>query len=222
METGTINMRDVNDEVKFLYEAAFQDDDSDMYPDEDELTDAQKDFVKMFQNFIKDLLKDTLVESFKTDKSLKKHFHDHCKANGTETSSKSSALYDFKDIKDYEAREDFLFNTDTDFLVMSLTDVNSVIKAFRLLAEGDKTIVFNYSCGFVTTHTAPQSAKILFHSFANDVTTNYFQNTVDFMIYNDLYTWSLFPLDLSYVENKFNNLVVKWNTKYNKPFKVNR
>jgi len=48
------------------------------------------------------------------------------------------------------------------------------------------------------------------HSFANNATTNYNGNTIDFNIMTgdeNLYSISLFPLDISQLEHTFNNFV---------------
>lgn len=50
--------------------------------------------------------------------------------------------------------------------------------------------------------------------------TNYPDNTINFLMYGR-YTKTLFPLDANYLQNKFNNLVIRWNIKYNQPFKIN-
>lgn len=99
--------------------------------------------------------------------------------------------------------------------------MEEVIKGFHKLFEGSTTLAFTPLCGFVSTDG--KAVSVVFHSFANKYTLNYEDgNTIDYLMYKSGHTKTLFPLDANYLENKFNNLVIKWNKKYNKPFTINR
>ena len=75
-------------------------------------------------------------------------------------------------------------------------------------------------CWFISNDG--KSASIGFNSFANNNTKNYTKgNTIDYIMFDYRNTKTLFPLDASYLQNKFNILVVKWNTKYSTPFPIN-
>ena len=212
------------EEYRRLYEAAMEVDDSEMYEVDDPPTEAELAFAVELQELIEELyVGEELNEDFKDRSKLYDHFRRHCYAKDpTKKSKRASVYYDFKDISLYMERERYLqevIKSSKSLLFTSLLVTDDIIKGFRKLFEGGGTsLVFSRDCGFISTDGKPVS--ILMHAYANNVTKNYRQNTVDFMMYSK-YTKTLFPIDANYLENKFNNLVTKWNTKYNLPFKIN-
>lgn len=211
------------EEYRRLYEAAMEVDDSEMYEIDDPPTEAELAFAVELQELIEELyVGEELNEDFKDRSKLYDHFRRHCYAKDpTKKSKRVSVYYDFKDISLYMEREKHFKHVirSLDTLgIDTLVDVDKVLKCFHKLFEGDCSIVFSPTCGFIST--TGESVGILLHAYANDVTKNYGQNTIDFMMYEH-YTKTLFPIDANYLENKFNNLVTKWNTKYNSPFEIN-
>jgi len=88
--------------------------------------------------------------------------------------------------------------------------MNNFHKLWEQLNNLDKDAVINQS----------EPVNILFNSYATDVTQNYLGNIINFLMYGR-HTKTLFPIDADYLQNKFNNLVIRWNIKYNQPFKIN-
>lgn len=208
-----------------LIEEALKVDDSEMYESIDVITLAEIDFANDLYDFISGLYSDEtdLKESFKNRDKLYDHYRCHCLGkNKDKTSKRASVYYDFKDISLYSESEKLLrkeIYSDKTLSIDSLYNTSEVIKAFHKLFEGSKTLIFSISCGFISNFSEP--VNILFHSYANEVTKNYNQNTLDFMMYNR-FTKAIFPIDANYLENKFNNLIIKWNVKYSEPIKINR
>lgn len=208
--------RDIPDDV----------DDSEMYESGEEITDAEYAFANLVEEFLLDLIKDeNLEESFKDSSKLNDHYLKHCLANNPEHISKRTNIYyDFNSIKEYENYEKEIrvkIKSDDSIILDSLLNIEDVIEGFRKLFEGSCTLIFSRECGFKSADN--KYVSIAFNAFANEATTNYEDsNTVNYIVYEPKHTKTLFALDASYVENKFNNLVKKWNSKYNQPFKINR
>ena len=87
--------------------------------------------------------------------------------------------------------------------------------------EGGKTIRFTSSCDFVNKKGP---IVICLTSFANDVTTNYQKaNTITISILtNRMDTITIYPVDGSYLETKFNNIIKNYNLDISLHFDLNR
>lgn len=206
-----------------LIREAAEVDDSEMYEVDDPPTEAERAFAEELKEMIEDLFKEEdLNESFKNRSRLLDHYNRHCIANDrSKRSRRSTVYYDFRDVGLYMHYEKYIDDLRAQYGMLhnSLLNVSDIIKSFHKLFEGNRTLIFSISCGFISTDHQPVYIKL--HSWANEVTTNYNSNTIDFMMYNERYTKTLFPLDANYLENKFNNLVTRWNTHYNIPFNIN-
>lgn len=203
-------------------------DDSEMYETTIEPTQAEEEFAKEIYKFIQDITKrdTTITENFADITKLTEHYMKHCIAgDNSKKSIKTNVFYDFNNMKDYE---DYVKEIETKangmskrlIRIDSLYNTQEVINAFRKLFEGNFTITFSSLCGFISNDG--KSVSIGFNSFANNNTKNYTKgNTIDYIMFDYRKTKTLFSLDASYLQNKFNILVVKWNTKYNTPFQIN-
>lgn len=209
--------------IQQLYEDAFCVNDDEMYEEEVKVTPDEIFFANGLKELMEDIFKcEDLTENFGDNDKLKNHYHRHCLAKDLrKVSKRASVYYDFNDVSQYRQHEKYLTSLIRDpstHSIDSLLNTGSVIKAFRKLFEGNQTLIFSISCGFVSNQGEP--VNILFNSYATDVTQNYPGNTINFLIYSR-YTKTLFPIDANYLQNKFNNLVIRWNIKYNQPFKIN-
>lgn len=189
----------------------YEDNLSELDPEEDDepITEEDKIFEQAMFEFFAELSEENdLVEEFKNTNALTLHYGNHCLANSnTKRSTRNNVYYDFNNVNKYQAREQMIVNLarESAIYVDSLVDAKFVLKAFKKLFEGNKTIVFSPFC--CITNKNKEVITITLHSFATDVTTNYENNTIDYMITRRGKTRTLFPLDASYVENKFNNVV---------------
>lgn len=181
--------------------------------DEDDVYDPRgPEFEKLMFELFKELNSNIhLTEAFKNNEKLRIHYEDHCLANNPKhISSRNTVYYDFNNIHDYSQREIMLSNKalgGDGIGILSLQDVDYVMKAFRKLFEGNCTLLFSKMCGL--TDADGNSVGIVLNSFATDATTNYLQNTVDYLVIKNNRTSTLFPLDINYLQNKFNNIVKK-------------
>ena len=163
-------------------------------------------FAEDIKEFLEDLAKEDVEENFKTATSEKYHFYKHCIGKSNKKSNRQNVYYDFIKLNDfinYEAliskeMKNSIYNID------SLYDNRNIIKLFRLLFEGNKAITFSKLCGL------DNNISIGLHSWANNSTTNYDQNTIDICIFdkNNL-TKTIYPVDANYLENKINNIIDK-------------
>lgn len=189
----------------------YEDDLSELDPEEDDeiITEQDKVFEQAMFEFFTELSEENeLKEEFKNTNALTLHYGNHCLANSdTKISTRNTVYYDFNNVNKYQAREHMIVNMarESAIYIDSLVDTQSVLGAFRKLFEGNKTIVFSALC--CITDKNKEIITITLHSFATDVTTNYPNNTIDYMITRRGKTRTLFPLDAAYVENKFNNVV---------------
>lgn len=192
--------------------------------DEDTVTEQEQEFA----NDIFDLIQsevdksNELTEEFTGQRSANKHFDWHCL--GTDSSKKSrrsNVFYDFKDVSQYIEYEHKINNMlrTPDMTIASLLDTELVLSAFEKLFEGNTSILFSTPTGFKNT-----SGSVMFgiHSYSSDVTTNYEENTIDFIILTPRYkTVTLYAVSSSYVETKFNNIIKKYN-ELEAEFKINK
>ena len=200
----------INEALKIL------DEDWDDFNDPDDLpiTKEEYAFAEELSNFIQSLIDvdDEVSEDFVSEKCLYRHYDKHClDGEANRQSTRSNVFYDFRDVNKY--REYCDKTTDdilrTKYQVYSLLDTESVYRCVRKLFEGSTSIKFEISCGF---ENESGSVSIGVHSYANKATTNYLQNTLDFsVISRKNKTISMYPVDASYFETKFNNLISKYN-----------
>ena len=166
-----------------------------------------REIYDVFNEFID---KEDLTETFKSKKALEKHFQKHCLGDTNKKSRKTNIFYDFTKVNDYKEYDEKLqqnrLNTNT-LTLGTLGDKEVVAKTFWKFFEGDKYLILDTLCGF---HSGNKSVSIILHSFANEVTTNYNQNTIDFNVVADFKTKTLYPVDANYLETKLNNIIAKY------------
>lgn len=170
-----------------------------------------RDLSKLLRSFIP---QEYLTEKFIDKETADNHFAKHCLANRSgRTSKKTNVYYDFNDIEEYKKYDDELNEKFNDYDVIeinSLYDEDLVKDAFTKLFQGNCYIIFTEDCGFFTTD---KPTLLGIHAFANNVTTNYADDTIDFNVLGLDYltdtavSISLFPIDRSQLEHTFNNFV---------------
>lgn len=151
----------------------------------------------------------TLTEKFTSNKSLFTHFDYHCVGAINKKSTRTNVRYDFTKVQQYHKYERELnkeFRQPNVTIIDTLYDEKAVIKAFRKLFEGGKYLLFSSLCGFRN-----QLGKVYIglNSFANNVTTNYGKaNTINVIVLTQtLETITMYPVDASYLETKFNHII---------------
>ena len=151
----------------------------------------------------------TLTEKFTSNKSLFTHFDYHCVGAINKKSTRTNVRYDFTKVQQYHKYERELnkeFRQPNVAIIDTLYDEKAVIKAFRKLFEGGKYLLFSSLCGFRN-----QLGKVYIglNSFANNVTTNYGKaNTINVIVLTQtLETITMYPVDASYLETKFNHII---------------
>lgn len=168
-------------------------------------------FEKVMLEFFQELaLNDDLTESFYNQHSLQHHYYKHCLAGRDLKSKRSNIYYDFSNVNDYKHRAETLFDKSKqnyERIIVSLLDKEAVLEAFRKLFEDGVLIGFSAMCGITDSDGKPVS--LIFNSFANDVTTNYEYNTIDYMVTQRQHIKTIFPIDINYLQNKFNNVIQK-------------
>ena len=205
-------------------------DDSEMYEPSPFISEKQKVFADMFRDMVQKMIYDgeddeLVSENFKNKSKTKNHYKRHCIDNDVNKKSKrSSVYYDFNHVNDYSQYENKIssdINSSKSFRIKTLNRVSDVEKAFRKFAQGNSYVLFTYNCGFVSSDGG--DVEVGFHSFANNNTTNYSGgNTVYFIVIDSMgVTKTLYPLDINYVESKFNNLIKYWNNKFSGKFSIN-
>lgn len=179
--------------------------------DEDDIFDPRgPEFEKVMIEFFNEINADlNLSESFRNNNKLAQHYEAHCIAGDLDKkSSRQNVYYDFNNVSDYAKREDYLFDLvfrGQGIKILSLQDVDYVLNAFRKFFEGGFMLMFSPMCGL--TDAQGNSIMVVLNSFANDVTKNYLYNTLDYMIIKKNATATMFPIDVNYLQNKFNNIV---------------
>lgn len=192
--------------------------------DEDIITEQEQEFANELFDMIQAEVdkSNELTEEFTGKRSANKHFEWHCLGTDKSRKSKrSNVFYDFKDVSQYIEYEQEVNNKmrTPDITIASLLDTKLVLTAFDKLFEGNMSVLFSTPCGFKN-----DSGPIMFgmHSYSSDVTTNYEENTIDFIILTPRYkTVTLYAVSSSYVETKFNNIIKKYND-LEVEFKVNK
>ena len=190
------------------------------YDKQDIITKDEIDFAEDIQKFLQEIINNEqkgLNEEFTSESSLNQHFSWHCLAGDINKKSKRTNIYyDFRNVNEYKKLEDDLSNKIKAGMgnvsittVSDLQDTELLLKGFHKLFEGNQVLFFPYTCGFKN-----DTGDILlsFISYANNTTQNYTKsNTIHCLIMSRKFrTITLYPVDASYVENKFNNLVDKY------------
>lgn len=172
-----------------------------------ELNDA---FAEDIRNILTSLvdIDENLTEDFVSNKTLQKHFYKHCIGTSNKTSKSRTVLYDFKDKSQYSDREKYINHLclNTELVIGALEDIETVVRYFRRLFEGDVTIFFSRNCGI---HNSSGHCALGIHSFATDVTQNYLGgNTLDVCILTPRgRTVSLLPVDAHYLQTYINKVI---------------
>lgn len=190
----------------------FEDDiDIDDYSDDSDYDETvAHEFEKAIRNLLYDILSNTedLNEQFTSDGNMNKHYLKHCIGNDrNKISTRHNVFYDFNDRSKYCQYEksitDKINNSSNN--VGSLYDYETIMKYIRKLFEGDFVIRLCNSCGLNNNGVINMS----FISFSSHVTRNYSGgNTIDICVKNALgKTITLYPVDSSYLQNKFNNII---------------
>lgn len=213
------NLKDqILEELEQIYGESILEEDIEDWNDPDNLppTEAQLKSAEELKNFLQSLiLRDDLTEEFVSDRGARQHFLKHCLAKDpAKKSTRSSVYYDFKDASQYKAREKALnarvrdvVDSRTEF-VGALTNTQSLQNLFHWFFEGDRCLHFSALFGIVNNE---QEAALTLHSYANEATKNYPQNTVDLLILgHHNKTITMYPVDANYLESKFNNLMKKY------------
>lgn len=187
----------------------------------------EEDIRELFQEII-DSEVGPITEEFMTDRKATAHFESHCLGHSRKSriSTRQNVYYDFKDVSLYKERERRIVDEAKStgrknvYIFDRLIDRDAVNRALRKLFEGDKYITLTYSCGLVNEGGPVQ---LTVHSFASDATRNYLGgNTIDILIVGQMgRTFTMYPVDANYFENKFNNILKKHYPGEIEPFKIN-
>lgn len=180
-----------------------------------EVSEEEFEFGDNVFSFLQELIDtDNLTEEFSNQNQLTVHFRRHCLRNiSGRVSTRSSVYYDFVDEQDYSKHEEDVSNKaintmeNTDMFISDLYDTEKLIKAFRKLFEGNKTLVFSLACGF---HNNIGPIRLCLNAYATRYTSNYQQNTIDFLIQApNNKTVTLYAIDANYLENKINSEIAR-------------
>ena len=186
-------------------------DDDDIDIDWEDVPEYNSVFAEEVYNCIDSFLnKEDITESFINNNKAKSHFNKHCLAKTDKKSKRTCVYYDFNELneyKDYEKQIINGLNSKSLLVISSLGDCESVAKIFRKFFEGNKYLLFTPSCGF---HSNNRSISILLYAFSSNVTTNYLQNTITIDIFRGQTTYTIYPIDASYLEQKLNNIIKKY------------
>ena len=185
--------------------------DINIYKNESYFGKTSDDIAEEIEEFIYSLIpRDVLEEKWTSNDNAYDHFSKHCISSTNRKSTKDNILYDFTDISEYEKYEKQLSKKiiNTDNTISSLIDTETIFEELNNLLNKPTSILFFCSCGF---KNSKGKFQVAFNSFANDVTKNYNSDTVDFVILTkDNRTITMFPIDVSLVEDKFNSIIHKY------------
>ena len=179
--------------------------------DYSDVSEESMQFANELIDLFFELSENEIDEQFTTISNAKYHFNKHCIGKFVKKSSRQTVAYDTMSFNDFISYEDQLDKKikSPDHTISDLSDTQYVLKVFRALFEGNKTIVFKLSCGFINNEGRVAYAL---HSWANNSTTNYPQNTIDFITRSpDDLTVALYPIDANYLITKLNNCVKRSN-----------
>lgn len=183
--------------------------DFDTYDDEKSLAFAEDMF-----DFLTDIIKqgEDVNEMFTSDDNFKAHFRKHCLGKSTnKRSTRKRVYYDFTDNSQYSDYEKKITSKiqNTDLIIDSLDDYDTVIEYMKKLFEGDCTVTFTKSCGL---KDSKGHVSLSFSSYSSNVTDNYGNrnggNTVDVCIKGKgNNTVTLYPVDAHSVQSRLNNII---------------
>ena len=180
--------------------------------DEDDLVITEEDlkFEQAMIELFNELNNEAeLSEDFVTFDKLGEHFGKHCLASSSDKkSSRTDVYYDFTKLTDYAKRERFVsscIGSEDAILIDSLLASEDVLEGFKELLHGNKTFIVAPTCGLRDSNG--KLISIIIHSFANDSTTNYSGNTVDYMIRQRNKTKTLYAIDADYLKTKLNSVI---------------
>lgn len=207
------HLKQLNNDEALEYLSKLTDDELDELDeldDEDTYTVQDYQFEKELQSLFLELLpKGDIEEQFVNKQKAFQHYARHCLANNPKhKSSRSNVYYDFTDAHDYLKREQLISNLSQSPDVIEapcLLEYETVIKQFHRLFAGNTTLVFSYSGNLMDEQG--REIRVVMHSFATDVTTNYSNNTLDLLVERRKKTRTLYPIDANYLQQKFNNIV---------------
>lgn len=171
-----------------------------------ELTLKELNFVDAVFDIFEDIIEENDIdESFTSSNSVAVHFYKHCLAGRKRKSKESFIYYDYNHLKHYMNREAYLDTLikQTPYKLLDLYDVNKTVKLLRKVFEGNKCISIEPSCGL---YNNLGTVSLAIHSWANDATTNYFHNTIDFIVRSvNGQTITLYPIDALLLLDKLNS-----------------
>ena len=193
---------------------------------DESVEDYRYEFADAIYSVIQGIIdRETLNEEFTSTNNAMARFKRHCMRNRNVRSRRSSVVYDFNNFDDYITHEDNISNAmldikgDSKMYINDLTDVERTQDAFRKFFEGGQCMVFGLGCGFTNDSGL---VRICLHSFATNVTTNYTQNTIDFMIQSPSgKTVTLYPVDANYLESKLNHELKRIDSWGDKSLQIN-
>ena len=185
--------------------------DDNPYPTKDDY--AFEDEIRgVFQSLIDDAFSSLEEEKILNEKSnTAKHFEKHCLGNYKDRKSRTSNIYyDFKTKEEYKQYANSIIKLalDTSLRISSLLDRDLFYKYIREFFEGNKTIYFTNSCEF---HNYQGDTVLAIHSWANKVTKNYPNNTVDILVMSSKKVFlTIYSVDAHKLESKLNSIIEKY------------
>lgn len=193
--------------IEYVVDNSFEDDDIDW----EDVPKYDNDFAKDIYNCIDGFLdREGINESFINKNKVKEHFNKHCLSTSNKKSKKTCVYYDFTSINDYKNYEKQVIEglNSTNLLVInSLGDCENISKSFRSFFEGNKYLLLTSACGFSNGN---KSISILMYAYSSNVTSNYSQNTITIDIFSGNTTYTMYPVDANYLEQKLNNIITKY------------
>jgi len=197
--------------------------DEEDWTDENYNDEVAQSFAKDMEKFLYSIVAqdNILEEEFVSPRTLLTHFNKHCKGHSNRRSTRSRILYDFNDNSKYSDYEKDLSTKieNTNYVIGSLYDYDTVIKYMRKLFEGNVTVWFTLGCEL---HN-PEPFSLAFYAFSSDVTKNYRGgNTIDVCLKGrNKRTITLFAIDAQDVERRLNNTISNYSDYNGEPFHIN-
>lgn len=200
------------------YDDIYDKEDDMDFSDFDSYEDEQSEsFAQDMLTFLNDIIQQSssMNEEFTSQNNLRVHFRKHCLGHSTDKhSTPGRVYYDFTDNSQYVSYEKKITDDirNTDMIIDSLDDYDSIMKYMRNLFRGNCTVVFTKNCGLQDNKG---HISVSFSSYATDVTSNYSGgNTINVCIKGKgNRTVSLYAVDVHKVQSRLNN-IIKNNIKY--------
>ena len=169
----------------------------------------EKEMRSLFQVLIQLHTQENIDEDFTSKNSLQVHFNKHCLGESTnKVSTRNNIYYDFTNIRQYEELENQLITVFRSWetpKVTSLKNIEEVRNLFKKFFEGDSYLVITPFCGM---HNQYGYVAVGLHCYADAYTTNYGKKTIDLAILTEnASTVTLYPVDVTYLETKLNNII---------------